>query len=88
MKLVFETQEDRVTTNQGSHLKTLAGAVLSLAAWNEPEHQETNGRESHLSKSSTVGAQGSFIHHKHITSAPRQTPLLDTTLEKGTFMKD
>lgn len=75
MKLMFETQEDRVTTNQGSHLQTLAGAVLSLAAWNDPEHQETNGRESHLSESRTVGVQGSCIHHKHITNASKQTPL-------------
>lgn len=71
MKLVFETQGDRVTTNQGSHLQKLAGAVLSLAAWNDPEHQETNGRETHLSKSNTVGAQGSFIYLKHMTKCTK-----------------
>lgn len=71
MKLVFETQGDRVTTNQGSHLQKPAGAVLSLAAWNDPEHQETNGRETHLSKSNTVGAQGSFIYLKHMTKCTK-----------------
>lgn len=63
---MFETQEGTITTNQGSHLQDLAGAVLGLADWNDPEHQETNSTETHLSHSNTVGAPGSFIHHKHI----------------------
>lgn len=62
-----------VKTNQGFHLQKLAGAVLSLAAWNDPEHQETKSRETHLSKRSTVGAQDAFNQHKHITSAPKHT---------------
>lgn len=65
MKLVFEIQGDRVTTNQGSHLQKPAGTVLSLADWNDLEHQETNGRETHLSNSNAAGVPGTFIYLKH-----------------------
>lgn len=71
MKLVFEIQGDRVTTNQGSHLQKPAGTVLSLADWNDLEHQETNGRETHLSNSNTAGVPGTFIYLKH-TKAPKR----------------
>lgn len=62
MKLVFESQEDGVTANQGFHLQQLAGAGLNLAAWNEPEHQEASGRQTQLPENNAAGALSSFIH--------------------------
>lgn len=68
----LQTQAGRVGADQGSHLQQLAGAALSLAAWDEAEQQEADDREKHLPESNSVGdgkRGGGFIyspqtHHK------------------------